>query len=381
MKDIFASSAWTDFCDKNLSRIRTVVLSNIDKVLACGTKKLGYGVYECECGFKKKVCFTCKSRFCSSCGKVAADNWMNKVISWAPSNIKYRHIVFTIPEELRAFLLVYRKKGLDILFKSSSQALLYVFLKRYNCKPGIMSVMHTFGGDIKWNPHMHVIVTNGGLSLDLESWNSFSFIPYSLLNNSWKYNVVTELRKWGKKKFCEDKYEKFNRWLNKLYEKKWYINIGKELESLEFTVKYVGRYAKRPVLAETRLQDFKDDMVSFSFKDKKSKKESILTLTVEKFIGRLIRHIPNRYHRMIRYSGIFASRVKGEFLLKVNNLLCEGQQQLVYLTKPNLNWRERLIKFTGIDPLECSSCKKIMFLSSLVFKIKGGGFKVVNFSP
>lgn len=82
-----------------------MVIENVEKkVLKCKTGALGWGLLQCEeCGKEKKVPFTCKSRFCSSCGKVACDQWMERVISWALPEMQYQHIVFTIPFELRDF--------------------------------------------------------------------------------------------------------------------------------------------------------------------------------------------------------------------------------------------------------------------------------------
>jgi hypothetical protein len=104
IRDIFGSSAWQTFRRQHSVRIRPVVVQNIEeKVLKCRTGALGYGLLRCKCGKEKRVPFTCKSRFCSSCGKVACDQWMEKVISWALPQMQYQHIVFTIPSELRDF--------------------------------------------------------------------------------------------------------------------------------------------------------------------------------------------------------------------------------------------------------------------------------------
>ena len=104
IRDLFGSSAWQAFRQKHGDRIRPVVVQNIEeKVLKCKTGELGYGLLRCACGRERRVPFTCKSRFCSSCGKVACDQWMEKVISWALPQMQYQHIVFTIPRELRDF--------------------------------------------------------------------------------------------------------------------------------------------------------------------------------------------------------------------------------------------------------------------------------------
>ena len=88
--------AWSDFVKKHSGRIRPVVYENIEKILICKTKEMGYATWKCEqCGEEKIVPFTCKSRACSSCGKVACDNWMDRVISWALPEMKYRLMVVT----------------------------------------------------------------------------------------------------------------------------------------------------------------------------------------------------------------------------------------------------------------------------------------------
>jgi hypothetical protein len=104
IKSIFAA-AWDDFRKENAERIRPVVIENVEeKVLKCRTGELGWGLLRCPaCGKEERVPFTCKSRFCSSCGKLACDQWMEKVISWALPAVAYRHVVFTIPSEMRDF--------------------------------------------------------------------------------------------------------------------------------------------------------------------------------------------------------------------------------------------------------------------------------------
>ena len=82
---------------------------------------------------------------------------MDKVLAWALPEMQYHHVVFTIPEQLRLFMIFFRKDGLDILFLASKNALLQLFNEKFNCTPGIISVIHTFGSDIKWNPHVHIV--------------------------------------------------------------------------------------------------------------------------------------------------------------------------------------------------------------------------------
>lgn len=365
LRSIFIHS-WNSFYSEFKDRIRPDVLENVLKIILCRTGKLGFLLYRCSCGHSKKVPFTCKSRFCSSCGKIACDNWMSKVMSWSLPNMNYIHIVFTIPEQLRLFLIFNRKKGLDSLFFASKEALLQTFKEKFGCTPGLISVIHTFGSDIKWNPHVHIIITSGGLALDNKSWVWTSFIPYKKLRQAWKFCLLRSLRSWTKLQFSQKKYAAFDSLLESLSTIKWYVNVGKKLFSLAFTVHYIGRYAKRPVIAETRLLAFDGYSVSFSFQDKLAHRSSILSLSVFDFIGKLIRHIPNKHHRMIRYSGLFANRVKTHYLAVVKSLLNSEKNTLP--SKPNsLSWRNRIHNFTGLDPLICPHCLLFMTLVNSYF--------------
>ena len=381
LSDIFNHS-WQSFFQENTHRIRDSVVDNVNKILQCGTGALGCSVFSCPCGQSRSVPFTCKSRFCSRCGKVACDNWMKKVISWSLPNMKYRHIVFTIPEELRLLMIFHRKDGIDSLFHSSKTALIDFFSDKFNCTPGIISIVHTFGSDIKWNPHVHVIITSGGISADKQSWIWNDFIPYAALREAWKKALIDCLRAWGKTTYSNGSHlSTFNDLLDSLAKKQWYVNVGKVLDSLEFTIQYIGRYAKRPVMAETRLTAFDGNLVSFSFKDKDTQKESVLSFPVFEFIGKLIRHIPDKHQRMIRYSGLFANRCKEAYLKLIHSLISSGKQFLFSFTDNSISWRQSISKFTGTDPLLCPRCLTVMSLTSLTFRSSSGHMKVINFSP
>lgn len=255
-----------------------------------------------------------------------------------------------------------------MLFRAAKQTLLDVWKKKERGMPGIIAVMHTFGGDLKWNPHVHCIVTCGGL--DGERWRWMNFIPYMLLRRTWRYHVIDGVRQWGKEWHNGESYTRFNRWLDMLYGKEWYVNVGKRLDSLEFTIRYIGRYAKKPVLAETRLQKYDGEIVTFSHKDKVLQKEVLLEMPVAEFIGRLVRHIPEKNYRMIRYAGLFANRVKKKMLGKVQAAIGEGSLP-IYAPRPVRSWRERMIEWTGTDPYRCA-CGKMMRIVELVIVQKNG---------
>jgi len=146
-------------------QIRSCVYENVNKVINCG--KNGFAVFKCgSCDEIKHIIFRCKSRFCTTCGNLynikRATSMQLKLLK-----CKHRHCVFTIPAELRIYFLQDRKR-LDLLFQAVSQTIYFMFHKinkSQQFKPAFISVLHTFGRDLKWNPHVHVILAEGGCGL------------------------------------------------------------------------------------------------------------------------------------------------------------------------------------------------------------------------
>ncbi len=377
---IFNSDHWIKFLHKYYHRIRPSVLDNINRILKCNTDLLWFATLKCHCWYSTKIFFSCKSRFCSRCGKPACDKWMQNVYEWSLPDMKYRHFSFTIPEQLRTYFIKYRDTTLNLLFTASSNTIKYCFKKNYDCLPWFISVLHTFWWDIKWNPHMHMVITNWWLSFDKKSWKWFTFIPYKLLRESWKYNLNDSLKKWGKSYLSQIEFEKLRSLLSFLYQKKRYFYDTNVFESLIHAVKYVGRYLKRPVIAETRIKSINGDSICFSFKDKLTQKIVFLTLSIEEFIGKIIKHIPDKYFKAVRYGGVFANRCKNTNLIIINNLISTWKDKESNNISPN-NRRETLTKFTGIDPYKCPICSKIMHIVSLHIRLNNNSFRTIPLPP
>lgn len=315
---------WPRFYDNHKHLIRESVVENINKLLLCRTQELGFHKYQCpHCGESICVPHSCKSRICSSCGKLATDQWISSSLSQFP-NVSYQHIVFTLPEELRDIILLNRKIFLNALFNLAAATVTSWTISNKSYTPGITMVIHTFGRDLKFNPHIHMLLTCGGLSLDRDRWVENFFIPHQALKPMWRYNVVSFIRNSAKKQqLILPAAVKFNlnALLDTLYSKIWYVSLGRKLPNAKFTLIYIGRYTKRPVIAESRILEYDGESVLFSYEDQISSKTLYVRLTVEDFIARLIRHIPDKGFRQIRYAGIFAARVRSKLIPAVNNIL------------------------------------------------------------
>ena len=144
---------------------RSSIIENIDKMLHCGDPRYGGVMWGCEkCGNLKFVPFRCKSRFCPSCGtKYSIDRTLS--MSSKLIRTQHRHCVFTIDDSLRHFFLEDREL-LNCLFNAVSSVVLRMFHKDNKTElftPGFICVLHTFGRDLKWNPHIHCLISEGGV--------------------------------------------------------------------------------------------------------------------------------------------------------------------------------------------------------------------------
>jgi hypothetical protein len=161
-------------------------------------------------------------------------------------------------------ILLNRGCGLNLLARSAAKAVQQWAIDVKGMTMGILIVIHTFGADMKWHPHIHLIVTGGGLSLDGKHW--ITTAPKYLMNHKglkqrWKYQVITAMKKAHREKkwrFSKShaflkKYPYFASVLNKLWRITWYVYIGASLLDPRFSVQYIGRYTKRAVMAEYRI--------------------------------------------------------------------------------------------------------------------------------
>jgi Putative transposase/Transposase zinc-binding domain len=374
---------WEAFFQSKRGWIRPVVLETVRKLLACRTPALGCHVYQCpSCERIEVVPHSCKSRFCPTCGKHATDRWADEVLNDL-LEVPYHHLVLSTPWQLRPILLFNRAVGLSLLARAASATFNQWAADQHGMRVGVITVIHTFGADLKWHPHLHLLVTEGGLSLDGERWVE----PYKLgwlmaeagLKKMWRYHVITAFRtahREGKLRFPADsafmkQYPCFNSLLQKLYDLTWYVHIGACLLDPTASLRYIGRYTKRAVLAEYRITSYDGKKVRFAFKDyAQGGKTSFKTLKVLAFIGRLIRHVPDKHFKMVRYSGLFAPRWQARHLEQARRALGESAAESVRPTEETavslLNWHERQ-RAQGRDPLRCQVCSQALQLVEIAF--------------
>ena len=173
---------------------RSTEMENIDKMINCGDPSFGGAMYGCpHCGKLKFVPFRCHSRFCPTCGNKYSMARTTSM-SFKLVNVQHRHCVFTIDENLRDFFLEDRTL-LDCLFHSVTSVVSRMFFKMNKSKnytPGFIMVLHTFGRDLKWNPHIHCLISEGGYSDD-GFWRPVHHFNYTYLRNAFRTALLDEM--------------------------------------------------------------------------------------------------------------------------------------------------------------------------------------------
>jgi hypothetical protein len=348
------------------------ILKTIDKLKLCKDVNLGFAEYICpQCSEIIKIAFSCKSKFCNSCGKVYADKWIQKQKELF-LDVNHRHMVFTIPDKFR--MAIYKNFHLlKKLSNSISSIILYSLNSSFKntknirklksntkgiVKPAIISVLHTFGRDLKFNPHFHVIVACGGFKND-GSFKKVNYFNYDGLRFSWRKLFLDTI----KKHFPNN--NKYKQFINYYYNNNsgFYVRAKDDIDNIDSLNQYLGRYLSRPPISAKNIISYTKDTVTFKYKDHKTNKEVIETIDTLKFLGRLFYHILPKYFKSIRRYGAYARNLGEKFNGAVKSL--RKFTKFLFRKYKNLSFVERFKKYFGISPLTCPKCYEEMFLLNI----------------
>lgn len=381
----------------------------IEKMLSCGREEAGFATYKCEkCGEEKKVPFSCKTRFCNRCGVKLTDEWVERIEA-RMINVPHRHIIFTLPSQLwnifaieRSLLKILVSKGVEVLTEWG---------KGLGVVQGMTGILHTFGEDLGWKPHVHFTCTEGGLT-SRGKWKTWywergykqPYISFKFLQERWRAKILLSLKRrlpsiWEEQESMREEIfrvvtnirkEKGKRYILKiphisdiqelidyLFTREWCVNAESRLTSGVHTIRYIGRYSKRPVIAGSRIISYDGKYVGFlcdsneGFSEKGG--EKILRLPVKEFIKRLLRHIPDKGFRMINHFGLYAQGKWNKVKEKLRSI-----GKFIQRAVRVLSWSERIEKSFGRDPLECPGCGGKMLLYTIHY-LKGGCMKVKRY--
>jgi len=360
----------------------------LDWASACRTPKLGRAQLACtSCGEVTYIARSCKHRFCAQCGISGTNKWAKEMFSKI-MNCKHHHIVMTLPKPFRGLSKKNGDKFHDILFKSSSAVIHDWFLNRCNLKVGSVSVLHTAGSDLKYHPHVHMIVSRGGFDVRLNKYRLIegdylckNEILGRLLKKHFTERLINEYEK-GNIKLYEGQNNvlELKTWLNGLKDKHWIVNIEKPLEDIKQIIGYVGRYTKRACISEYKIESVTQKEISFSYNDYKNTprgekpKQAIIKLKPHEFLDRLLQHVPTKRYRMVRYNGLYNSFYLNKIpqhikLVRENKGVLEWEED--YDWGDYEQYRKDVIRAGYSDPLICPNCQIEKILVAIEYEKNG----------
>lgn len=333
------------------------LIKSVEKLRKCRTGELGHHYWYCEkCGFGGKSPHSCKGKLCSSCATTATNNWLAEVLPTL-LEIKYFQIVNTLPPKLYPLFVANKIKLYNLFFKTGSQAILLAAAAN-DFEPGVVGVFHPFGSEYNVHPHIHFMVTAGGLTLNHKGWFPVKWWPLELTRDTFKALLYKELRKLMRAGELFNPYgslEKFEALLQELYPKEWNLFIGFKdgQEKARYGLSYISRYAKRAIISDRKLINYDGEFVTFQAKNKK------ITVQKDRFIREVLRHVMPPNFKTTRFYGIYANRKKKKLVPLAKQL---AEVKTIDPPRKKESWRERIKKFTGKDPLLCPRCGEQLIL-------------------
>jgi len=308
----------------------------LDDLTACRTAALGGHVLECPgCGHQELSYHSCGNRHCPKCQATAAARWLEAQAADLLET-PYFHVVFTLPSALGPMARSNPRTVYGLLMRAAAQTLLEVAAnpKHLGAEVGVLAVLHTWGQSLALHPHVHCVVTGGGLAADESRWiagRDDYFLPVPILGRVFRGKFLAGLRaafKRGKLRFPGDlapleRSDRFNALLSEVVRTEWVVYAQAPFGGgAEIVLKYLARYTHKAAISNHRLVDLADGRVSFQWKDyAHGGRQGIMTLDSVEFVRRFLMHVlPSGFVR-VRHYGLLANRHRQEKLARCRELL------------------------------------------------------------
>jgi hypothetical protein len=347
----------------------------------CRTSLMGGHADQCDqCGHTRYFYNSCRNRHCPQCQGLKRAKWVDK-LACDLLPVQYFHIVFTIPSEINSLALINPAIVYDILFKAATEALLTLSKdqKYLNSLTGIVAILHSWGQNLMYHPHLHTMVPAGGWNEQQQKWHASRkkfFIPVRVVSALFKGKFLFYL----KKAYCDQELtfagsinqlkirRNFNDLVTSLYQKNWVVFTKKPFRNSSQIINYIGRYSHRVAIANSRIKSIEGDQVTFSMKDYRDGKQKTIQLQSTEFIRRFLLHVLPKSFCKIRYYGLFATRNRNTVLSRCRKVM--GKSKIVSRFT-GLTWQQQLRLITGKDIDVCPVCQKGKMMLTLTIKHPG----------
>lgn len=308
----------------------------------CRTAALGGHVEHClDCGHDRIAYNSCRNRHCPKCQALARACWLDQQAQHLLP-VEYHHVVFTLPADLGELALANPAVLYDLLMRSAAATLREVAAnpKRLGATVGVLMVLHTWGQNLHHHPHVHCVVTGGGLSCDSAAKLDASprwvpcrpgfFLPVRVLSRLFRGKFLAGVRAAlaagtlilpGRLAALTDP-DRLASWCSALYAKEWVVYAKRPFGGPAQVLKYLARYTHRVAISNARLLDLSDGRVSFRYKDyADAHKHKAMTLDAVEFLRRFVQHVLPPSFVKIRHYGLLANAQREARLAMCRRLL------------------------------------------------------------
>lgn len=335
----------------------------------CRTAALGGHVEQCDsCGHQRISFNSCRSRSCPKCQSLARAQWLQDRQAEL-LDTEYFHVVFTVPDEIAVIAYQNKAQVYDILFRAAAETLRTIAADpaHLGAEIGFFAVLHTWGQNLLFHPHLHCVVPGGGISLDGQRWISCKpgfFLPVRVLSRLFRRLFLEYLDKAflaGELAFFTSLQKlrnrtAFLRHLAPVRKTEWVVYAKPPFAGPQQVLDYVGRYTHRIAISNNRLLDIDGDKVRFRWKDYRDRnRQKVMTVSAEEFIRRFLLHVPPEGFHRIRYYGFLGNRHRTQKLARCRELLAMPAPQPLD-NQAEEDYRDRYEELTGVCLKQCPAC-------------------------
>ena len=332
----------------------------VSALIACRTQALGGHLQRCDhCGRETPVYNSCRNRHCPKCQSLEQALWVEaQARDLLP--VPYFHQVFTAPHCLNPFFLRDQNAAHALLFEAAAKTVIDVCRSNLGATPGLIAVLHTWNQLFEHHPHVHMIATGGGLSLDGERWISSRpnfFLPVLMLSEVFRGKLLEAFEialKQGRLRTSEAAGRLL---LRRAAAQDFVVYSKPPMAGPEQVLRYLGRYTHRIAISNERLLAHRDGEITFSYKDRKDAgRRKPMTLPGAEFTRRFLLHVVPRRFVRVRHFGLLANGVKAHRLALARSLLGAPARPEPSQATPE-SWQDSYRRLVGKDPLLCSACR------------------------
>jgi hypothetical protein len=330
----------------------------LSAIAVCRTAVLGGHLDVCRaCGFQHPAYNSCRNRHCPKCQALPQEKWIAaRAERLLPTG--HFHVVFTLPRELRGLARFRPAKLFDALFRAAADSLLELGRTRLNATVGVTMVLHTWTRELDFHPHVHALVTAGGVSQDRSRWVASRpnhLFPVKVMGALLRGKMIAALRRLQ----ADGEFDAFDEFadprafddlMTQLATKSWIVYAKKPFHHSRHVLSYLGRYTHRVGIANSRLVNVTVDAVTFRTKDGKT-----ISLAPAEFLRRFVLHVLPDSLKKIRHYGLYASSHVKRLLPIARARLTARPVEVPAVSTP-VSWQEYLQQITGHDVDTCPRC-------------------------